>query len=116
VRMPGVRFTVRRAMLVVAGMALITWLTIPAIHILNDPGRRTLTHLWQRPDGSYLFSSHPVGFWARYRWRLLDLPWDCPFEMCEHNKKLFHEVDSGRSVDSMLRDHPIVVKMASPPR
>jgi hypothetical protein len=114
--MPKARFTVRRAMLTVAVTALVTLLSAPAIRILSDPRRRTLTHLWQRPDGSYLFSSHPVGFWARYRQSLLGVPWDCPPEMCEENRRLCREIDSGKSADAMLRDHPTVLKAITPPR
>jgi hypothetical protein len=114
--MPEVRFTVRRAMLAVAVTALITWLGAPAINILTDPGRRSLTHLWQRPDGSYLFSGHPVDFWTRYRRGLLGLPWDCSYEMCEENARSSREVASGSSTGAILRDHPAVLKAITPPR
>ena len=50
------------------------WLIVPAVRILNDPGRHRLTHLWQRPDGSHLYSGHEVTFWARYRREFLGLP------------------------------------------
>jgi hypothetical protein len=116
VRVPRVRFTVRRAMLVVAGLALALWVLAPAIKIMNDPGRGRLIHLWQRPDGVYLFSSHEVGFWARYRRGLLGLPWDCPFAMCKENEAVCREIDSGGSVDVMIRDHPVVLMSPSSPK
>lgn len=115
-RLSRVRFTVRRMMVEVAVTALVTWLSAPAIRFLSDPRRRTLTHLWQRHDGSYLFSSHPVGFWARYRRSLLGVPRDCPFQKCEENGRLCREVDSGKWVDAMLRDHAAVLKAITPPR
>ena len=104
-----VKISVRRAMGLVAVAALGLWLTVPAVKILRDPARHTLTHLWQRPDGSYLFSGHPVGFWARYRRKLLDLPWDCSLEMCRENAKVGREVDSGKTTDALIRDHPEVI-------
>lgn len=93
-------------------MALVAvglWLTVPAIKILTDPARRTLTHLWKRPDGTYLFSGHPVGFWTRYRKQVLGSPWNCPHEMCRENARLFREVDSGKATELMLRLHPEVL-------
>jgi hypothetical protein len=98
-------------MIVVAGSALALWLVVPAVEILNDPARHTLTHLWQRPDGSYLFSSHPVDFWTRYRRELLGLPWDCSFEMCKANERVCRKIDSGRTTGAMIRAHPEVVTL-----
>ena len=105
------RFSVRRMMILVTGLAFISWLAAPAILILNDPGHKTLVHLWQRPDGSYLFSSHEVGFWARYRHGLLGLPWSCSLEMCKDNSMHFRKVDSGQSAASMLREHASTLKL-----
>jgi hypothetical protein len=107
--LPRVQITVLRAMILVVMTALGLWLTVPAIEILNDPARHYLTHLWRRPDGSYLFSGHPVAFWMRYRRQLLGLPWDCPFEMCKENARVCQEVDSGRTPDVMIRTHPEVL-------
>ena len=110
-KLPRVRFTVRRLMLLIAGLAFISWLAAPAILILNDPGHKALTHLWQRPDGSYLVSTHEVSFWARYRHGLLGLPWSCSIEMCKEDKKHYREVDSGQSVDLLLREHQSLLKI-----
>src|SRR4051812_43336953 len=87
-RLPRVRFTVRRMMVAVAVVAFAAWLIVPVVRILNDPGRHWLTHLWQRPDGSHLYSSHEVAFWARYRRELLGLPWDCRFNLCKENSRV----------------------------
>jgi hypothetical protein len=88
---------------------LAVWLIAPAARILNDPGRHWLNHIWRRPDGSYLFSGHAVTFWPRYRRELLGLGWGCPHEMCRENEAFCREIDSGRSVDAMIRDNPIVI-------
>jgi hypothetical protein len=114
-RFPRVRFTVRRMMDAVAVMAFAAWLIVPAVRILNDPGWHWLTHLWQRPDGSHLYSGHEVAFWGRYRRGLLGLPWDCRFNLCKENARACREIDSGRSVASMTRDHPIVLLPSSSP-
>jgi len=111
-----VRFTVRRMMVAVAIVASAAWLIVPAVRILSDPGRGWLTHLGQRPDGSHLYSGHEVAFWARYRQELLGLPLDCPFALCKENARVGREIDSGRSVDAMIRDHPVVLIQSSSPR
>src|SRR4051812_35102300 len=114
-RVPRVRFTVRRMMGAVAIVASAAWLIVPAVRILNDPGRHWLTLLWQRPDGSRLYSGHEVAFWARYRWEILGLPRDCPFDMCEENARVCREIDSGRSVYALIRDHPVVLLPSTSP-
>src|SRR4051794_34247333 len=96
-RPPRVRFTVRRMMAAVAVLALCLWLIIPAIRILNSPGRHRLNHVWQRSDRSYLVSGHAVTFSARYRRELLGLPWDCPHAACEANARDCREIDLGGS-------------------
>jgi hypothetical protein len=101
-------------MLLVAALALGFWLAVPAWRIWRDPGRGTLSHLWRRPDGGYLFSAHPVGFWARYRHDLLGLPWACPDPICRDNRANCVEIDSGRSVPEILRAHPEA--LMGPPR
>jgi hypothetical protein len=111
-----VRFTVWRMMVAVAVVAFAAWLIVSALRILKDPGRHRLTHLWQRPDGSHLYSGHEVKYWARYRRELLGLPWGCSFDVCEENARVCREIDSGRSVDAMIRDHPIVLMPSTSPR
>ena len=103
-------------MVAVAIVACAAWLIVPAVRILNDPGRHWLTHLWQRPDGSHLYSGHEVAFWARYRRELLGLPWDCPFDVCKENARVCREIDSGRSIGAMIRDHPVVLMPSTSPR
>ena len=115
-RLPRVRFTVRRMMVAVAVLALCLWLIVPAIRILHDPGRHWLTHLWQRPDGSYLVSGHAVTFWARYRRELLGLPWGCPHAMCKANARDCREVDSGRTPGEMFLDNPVVLIPSPSPK
>ena len=115
-RLPRVRFTVRRMMVAVEIEAFAAWLIVPAIWILNDPGRHWLIHLWLRSDGSHLYSGQEVAFWARYRRELLGLPWGCSFDVCEENARVCREIDSGRSVDAMIRDHPVVLMPSTSPR
>jgi len=61
-------------MILVAVAALTMWLVTPAIRILSDPTRRHARHLLTRPDGSYIYFTHEVGFWELYRRELWGLP------------------------------------------
>ena len=110
-RLPCVRFTVRRMMIVVAVLAISLWLIVPAIRILRFPGRHWLNHVWRRPDGSYLVSGHAVTFSARYRRELLGLPWDCPHALCKANARDCREIDFGRTPGVMYLSGPVEVEL-----
>jgi hypothetical protein len=110
-RLPRVRFTVRRMMIAVAVLAICVWLIVPAIRILSFSGRHRLNHVWRRPDGSFLVSGHPVTFSARYRHELLGLPWDCPHAMCKPDARDLREIDFGMTRGRKVLDGPVEVKV-----
>ena len=110
-RVPRVKFTVWRMMVAVAVLAICLWLILPAIRILSYPGRHWLNHVWQRSDGSYLVSGHPITFSARYRHELLGLPWDCPHAMCKPNATDFREIDFGMTPGRRLLHGPVEVRV-----
>ena len=113
-RVPRVRFTVRRMMVAVAGFALASGLLVPAVRILSDPERRRVEHLWQRPDGSLLMTGHEVGFWDQYR-RELGLPWACSFEYCQGNSRAYREIAQERIRETMF-NRDVELGVPSSPR
>jgi hypothetical protein len=89
-KLPSPRFTTRRMMAIVAGLAVASHLGIVAIRVRTDRESRLLYHYWfptGDPGRGRSFTaatgvSHPAPFWPRY-WRALSgRPWpgtyDCP--------------------------------------
>jgi hypothetical protein len=74
--------TTRRWMLVVVGVALVTWPSTVAWRISADRRTRYIYHIWVRKDSPYDEPDRPMTgtlcyapFWSRYRRALLGQPW-----------------------------------------
>lgn len=94
-RLPRVRFTVRRLMVAVAVVGVAAWLTITAVRVANDPNGGGMRHLRMRIDTRELVTQgHPVegAFWPRYWRRLLGQPWPgsyvCPIACREQHERI----------------------------
>jgi hypothetical protein len=80
-RIPRVRLTVRRLMVVVAIAALPAWLAIGAIRVVSDPEGSTLHHFWiwraveYAPPHLAHMSECRAPFWPRYWRSILGEPW-----------------------------------------
>src|SRR3954453_18838257 len=84
-RMPRVRFTVRRTMAVVGVAAAVEWMVVTALNIRNDPACRWVVHKWVREDDP---NARPrpttvtpclAPFWPQYWRKLSGRPWPGTF-------------------------------------
>jgi hypothetical protein len=100
-RLPHVRFTMRRMMVAVAIVGVATWIMVTATRLWFDPNRDTMYCVWQSPqtgevDG--LSHSAPV-FWPRFLATLAGKEWPGDYR-CPCGEGL---VDSTGAVNPLVR-------------
>jgi hypothetical protein len=106
-KLPRVRFTVRRMMVFVAFVGVAAWLTITAVRVVNDPGGDGMSHLRMRVDTRELVTqSHPVEglFWPRYWRRLLGQPWPGTYVCPPACRARFERMDGHPLFDMLSGD------------
>ena len=106
-----------KLMSVIAALAVLTWLMVPAIRIWRDPGLRSHRHTFQSPDPMKRLTmvmdskapakrtvlsmrvvsvDHRAAFWDRYRAMLIGSHWP-PEERCPDWKSIRDRIQPERS-------------------